>query len=518
MVEPNGDLRMWSWVFLLMYIGIMAICGVLGMRRVKSGDDFATARGSYGAIFLSFALVATTASGATFLGLPAITYKVGLSGLWYAFIYPLGVYGGILLCLRAVTRAGRIFGNRSIPEYLGDRYQSELLRLSVAIFSLLLLFYLAGQLLAGTVMFEQMMGIPKFYALAITSGVLLVYIAIGGAHADILTDGIQGALMIIIALGVIAMFMFGFGVDGGLGGVLNRLESLDPDTTKVFNPKSSIVTSSWDVFAIFAAHLPLGMLPHIGNKLWALKDNASRRRFMTLSFVLGLLMPGLALGGLLARAVLGDELLTGEYGPNYSIPALFITLLPSWLAALLGAGVLAAVMSTADGLAVSASQIFANDIYRCSLAPRYHKDRGEAYIDKLSLRISRIATAFVLIGAMGMAWAFQDLNVALLVWAGIGGMMAALAGPFMLGVFWRRLSRSGALLGFFAGAIVFIVLKSGGIHGEEGVLAWLSSQSSNPFACATLGGGASVIVSVLGSLFSEPLPSEHLDEVFGRED
>lgn len=517
MLEPNESLTMWSWTFLLMYIGVMAICGVMGMRRIKGGDDFATARGSYGAIFLSFALVATAASGATFLGIPAITYKDGVSGLWYAFIYPLGVYGGILLCLRAVTRAGEVFENRSIPEYLGDRYQSELLRLSVAIFSLLLLFYLAAQLLAGTVMFEQMMGIPKLYALAITSGVLLVYIAIGGAHADILTDGIQGALMIVIALGVIGMFAVGFGTDGGIGGILDRLEELDPDTTKIFNPKSPIVNSTWDVFAIFAAHLPLGMLPHIGNKLWALKDGASRRRFMTLSFVLGFLMPGLALGGLLARAVLGDELLTGQYGPNYSIPALFITLLPAWLAALLGAGVLAAVMSTADGLAVSASQIFANDIYRCSLAPRYHKERGESYIDKVSLRISRVATAVVLICAMAMAWAFQNTNVALLVWAGVGGMMAALAGPFMLGVFWRRLTREGALLGFFAGAIVFIVLKSGWLSGNEGILEWLAAQSPNPFACATLGGAVSMLVSVLGSVFSKPLPSEHLDKVFGTD-
>lgn len=515
-VDPS--LTTWSWAFLMMYIGIMVVCGVLGMRRVRGGDDFATARGSYGAVFLSFALVATTASGGTFLGVPAITYTVGVSGLWYAFIYPLGVYGGILMCLRAVTRAGHVFGNRSIPEYLGDRYQSEFLRLAVAIFSLLLLFYLAAQLLAGTVMFEQMMGIPKLWALAITAGVLLVYIAIGGAHADILTDGIQGALMIVIAIGVILMFLVGFGVDGGLGGVMARLEALDPDNVKTLRPGNSLVGSWWGVFAIFAAHLPLGMLPHLGNKLWALKDGSSRRKFMTMTFVMGFIMPGIALGGLLARAVLGDELLTGDLGANYSIPALFIALLPTWLAALLGAGVLAAVMSTADGLAVSASQIFANDIYRCSLAPRWHAQRGEEYVDGVSLQISRIATVVVLLGAMAMAWAFQNTNVALLIWAGVGGMMAALSGPFMLGVLWSRLSRMGAIFGFFAGAIVFIVLKGGLISGEEGVMGWLAAQTPNPFACATLGGFASLLASVGVSLVTEPLSEDHLKQVFGAAD
>ena len=145
---------------------------------------------------------------------------------------------------------------------------------------------------------------------------LLVYIAIGGAHADILTDGIQGALMIVIAIGVILMFLVGFGVDGGLGGVMARLEALDPDNVKTLRPGNSLVGSWWGVFAIFAAHLPLGMLPHLGNKLWALKDGSSRRKFMTMTFVMGFIMPGIALGGLLARAVLGDELLTGDLGAN----------------------------------------------------------------------------------------------------------------------------------------------------------------------------------------------------------
>jgi Na+/proline symporter len=277
MPELDPALTTWSWIFLAMYVAIMVVCGVIGMRRVRSGDDFATARGGYGAVFLSFALVATTASGGTFLGVPAIAYSAGLSGLWYAFIYPAGVYTGIMISMRVVTRAGHVFGNRSVPEYLGDRYQSEFLRLAVAVFSLLLLFYLAAQLLAGTVMFEQMMGIPKFWALVITSGILLGYIAIGGAHADILTDGIQGALMLILAIGVIAMFWIGFGIEGGFQGMLTRLEELDPQNVAVLREGHPLVGSWWGVFAIWAAHLPLGMLPHIGNKLWALKDETSTR-------------------------------------------------------------------------------------------------------------------------------------------------------------------------------------------------------------------------------------------------
>ena len=164
MPEVDPNLRIWGWVFLLIYLCAMLAFGFMGMRRVRSSDDFATARGGYGPLFLAFALTATAASGGTFIGIPAIAYTSGFSALWYAFIYPIGLYGGLLLCLRGIRRAGENFGSRSMPEYLGDRFDSEALRICVSVFSMLLMFYLAGQLLAGAVMFNKMMGIELLEA------------------------------------------------------------------------------------------------------------------------------------------------------------------------------------------------------------------------------------------------------------------------------------------------------------------------------------------------------------------
>ena len=65
------------------------------------------------------------------------------------------------------------------------------------------------------------------------------------------------------------------------------------------------------------------------------------------------------------------------------------------------------------------------------------------------------------------------------------------------------------------GAVVFIGLKGGLITGDAGVVGWLAAQTPNPFACATLGGFASVLVSCFVSLATEPLPETHLAQVFG---
>ena len=516
------SLRIWSWVFLFLYVGAMIGFGYLGMRKVKTGDDFSTARGGNGMWFLAFAMTATTASGATFLGIPGLGYRFGFPALGYALVYPFAVYLGIWICFKQVQKVGNNFGNRSIPEFMGDRYQSEAMRVIVALFSIVLMFYLAAQLLAGLVMFEQMLGLNPVWALVVTTSVLAVYVVLGGAHADIITDGIQGAMMLGMALMIVVLFSVGFGVEGGLPGVMTKLAELDPKTVMVVYEGSGILDSYWDFTAIFIAHLSLGMLPHIGNKVWALKEGIGRTRFILLCLVLGIVLASMIFGGILARAVLGDVLLAEPGGPNQAIPALFIHLFPVWLAAFLGIAILSAIMSTADGLVISTSQVFANDIYRRTLAQKLHPEASEEEIDHNVLRISRWSIIFVLAGAAVLAWFSIGQNIALMVWVGLGGMMAALAGPAVVGVFWRGVTKHGAIWGFLASAVSFIALRNtwlpgGAIDGGliEQLLFELASQAGNPFACTTIGEGVSILVTVVVSLSSKSLPKEHLDLIFG---
>lgn len=523
MLSIDPSLRLWGWFFLIIYIGGMLGFGFVGMRRVRNSDDFATARGSYGPLFLAFALTATTASGGTFLGLPALAYETGFSALWYAFMYSLATYLGLIVCLRGIRRAGESFGTRSMPEYLGDRFDSDTLRICVSLFSILLLFYLAGQLLAGAVMFNKMMGINILPALITTALIILIYIVIGGAHADILTDGVQGGLMLILSLVVLSMFCVGFGVEGGYAGMLDKLETLDPALLKPLHPTHPVLNSRWDILAIFVMHAPLGLLPHIGNKLWALKEDRAQAKFIAFAFTFGMLLPAMTFGGILARAVLGDALLVDGASANDAIPALFIAVLPSWLAAMIGAGVLAAIMSTADGLVVSISQIFANDIYRRSIAPRFHGEPfPEQVVDRIALKLSRAAAVLIVMGAGWLAYESQTMNVALLMASGIGGLLAAICGPIYAGILWRGATKAGALAGFIVGGTLFIILKSGALEANwfadsfvEIPGVWLANQASNAFSCATIGAFASIFCVVTVSLFTHPPSAQHLKRVFG---
>ena len=242
------NLTEWSWLFLALYIALMVGIGLYAQRKIKHADDFATARGAYGPFFLALAFAASTASGATFLGSPALSYEWGLAANWGNFLYPIGVYVGILISMRLIATSGNRFGNRSIPEYLGDRYQSEFMRLAVSLLSLVLFFYLAGQLVSGVVMFEIMLGLNAEWALGITTLVLLFYVVLGGAHADILTDGFQGALMLVLAVLVIVLTLMGYGIDGGLFALVDNLEAQDPNLATALNPSTPLYHSWWSIF------------------------------------------------------------------------------------------------------------------------------------------------------------------------------------------------------------------------------------------------------------------------------
>ncbi|MCH7744139.1 MAG: sodium:solute symporter family protein [Proteobacteria bacterium] len=515
------SLVVWSWIFLVVYISFMVGIGIYAQRKIKHADDFATARGSYGPFFLALAFAASTASGATFLGSPALSYEWGLAANWGNFLYPIGVYVGILISMRLIATSGNRFGNRSIPEYLGDRYQSDGIRVLVSLLSLVLFFYLAGQLVSGVVMFEIMLGLDSNWALIITTVVLLVYVVLGGAHADILTDGVQGAMMLVLAVVVIVLTLMGFGIEGGFSGMWENLAAQDRNLTTALNPKTPLYHSWWSIFVIAFAHLPLGLLPHLGNKLWALRSDGDRLHFVKLASMFGITLGMLGLAGLLARAHFGDVLYLDGANPNQSLPLLFIELFPTWLAALIGIGVLSAIMSTADGLVVSSSQIIANDLYRRTIVPITKPDLSDDELDQRVLKISRISTVVVLLICMIMAWSLMDVNVSLIVWIGVGGMMASFAGPLVVGALWRGVTRHGAYAGLIAGFTTFLILHmqllnpdwfaQGTIHTA---VTWLYGEGPNPFSCAVMGEIISVAFTVVVSKLTQPLPEKHLEDLF----
>ena len=224
----------------------------------------------------------------------------------------------------------------------------------------------------------------------------------------------------------------------------------------------------------------------------------------------------LGLGGIMARAILGE----GVNG-NQALIMLFIELFPSWLAALLGVGILAAVMSTADGLVVSSSQIVANDIYRLSFVPKFRANLSEEEVERRVLNVSRVSTVVIMILCTILAWNMLDMNVTIIVWIGSGCMMAAFAGPLILGSVWSGVTKAGAFAGLISGGLTFILVFNRAIDPEwfapgmlQNAVQWLVIESPNPWSCAAMGELVSIAFTVIVSKATQPLPEEHIQELF----
>ena len=183
-------------------------------------------------------------------------------------------------------------------------------------------------------------------------------------------------------------------------------------------------------------------------------------------------------------------------------------------------GVLAAIMSTADGLLISTSQVFANDIYRRSIAPRIHQHLSESELDHNVLVISRTVTVLTLIGSIFLGWSVMHMNVTLLVWAGVGGFTAALMGPLVFGSLWNGVTRAGALAGFLGGATSFILIHAQIISGHwlkglalEEAGQWFAFHAQSPYSAAAIGGFISLALCYFVPKRTMPLPAEHLQRV-----
>lgn len=492
----------WGWTFLAAYLVLMIYLGLVGLRRTGTSDDYATARGTYGGLLLGLSYMAMVASGSTFLGIPGLAYESGFKAGYYPMLYPIGIYLGTMLVARRMKFMGDRLRSQTIPDFLGDVYRSSLLRGIAALISLFLIYYVMAQLAASGQMFETILGIPYQAGVWIAIGVVMVYMIMGGSHSDIISDAIQGLLMLAVTVFIISAFLVGAGVEGWGPSAVNAALPSEMQWSTHTDPADPTFSSWWVIVLLLVAHLGFFTLPHLGNKFFAMRGTAQTRRFVATSSIVGIVVGFLFLGGVLGRAM-GIE----DIHPDSVIPNLFVQLLPAWTAALLSVAVLSAIISTADGLLMSISQIFANDLYRKTYVPWRGKDPESPQVDRTALLIGRLGVLVAGVVAGIAVYSPPDL-LSILLWVGIGGIIATLSGPIFLAVFWRhRVNTFGAITGGLLAFALYFAIHLGpqfGLYG--GIYPW----NENPFASTAVAGLAGVVLCTLLSVFGRPLPADHL--------
>ncbi|WP_353223658.1 sodium:pantothenate symporter [Salinisphaera sp. C84B14] len=471
-----NDTRIMIWIGLVIFLALIAVLGYIGSKKTATIADFSIAGASLGPVVLGLAYAATFFSASTFVGYTGWAYEWGFSSLWiFLTLIAASPLGLIVIAKRA--RAMNISQKSlSLPDWLGDRYDSDFVRVGAALICLFNIFYIAAQFAAGAWIFNTLLGLPYDVGVVFIAVIVVAYVFGGGSYADIYTDAAQALLMVIMGVLVFVsvFWMFDGGLTAALTEISQTLEARDPNLVAVTNPDSIVFYSVPAIVGAFIIQFAFAAQPQLFNKVLALKDPKDMRRMIIVYIVAALGFLLVIFGGLYAAVTVDVDNL------DTSLLQYVTVAFPPIVSAFLGLVIIAAAMSTTDGIFVVMSTIVANDIYLKVLVRRGYIKKSPAEAERSALLLSRISV--IVVGVVASLIVFNPPeSIGMFIWVGISGVASGTLGPLLASLFFPALAtRAAASCSLVAGLVAYLAImftdaiKSTMAAGSVGVLIGLT--------------------------------------------
>ncbi|SEB51548.1 sodium/proline symporter [Paramicrobacterium humi] len=479
-------------IAIVLYFAGMLTIGWFAYRRTKDNlDDYMLAGRGLRPGVAALSAGASDMSGWLLMGLPGAIYISGLVEAWIAIGLTIGAWLNwkfVAPRLRAYTE---VAGNSiTIPSFLEHRLRdrSRALRIVCGIIILVFFtFYVSSGMVAAGKFFESSFGINYLWGMLIVAVITMIYTLFGGFLGATLTDVAQGILMLaaLIAVPIVAVINA-----GGPAATVSAINEVDPNLL-------SLVSGGTVLGIISAAAWGLGYFgqPHIIVRFMALRTpqeaKAGRR--------IGIGWMVLTVLGSIATALIGIAYYHNNGGSPTDAKSgetvfldLAQILFHPFIAGLVLAAVLAAIMSTISSQLVVTSSALVEDLFKIIA----EKTGGVARLkDKTYVTLGRLGVLVVAIIAVLLAInpSQSILDLVGFAWAGFGASF----GPIiLLSLFWKKLSNWGALAGLITGAVVAYVWGQFGadIFGAE---SWVAQTYE-----IIPGFVANLVVAIVVSLFT----------------
>ncbi len=444
-------------VTFVIYLVVMLGIGVYFWRATANLSDYVLGGRTLGGGVAALSAGASDMSGWLLLGLPGAMYAGGMNQIWIGIGLTIGAYLNwqfVAARLRVYTEVAH--DAITLPDYLEGRFEdsSKMLRvISAVVILVFFVFYTSSGLVAGAKLFESTFGLSYNLALWIGGIIIISYTFLGGFLAVSWTDFFQGimmfcALIIVPIVGIIAV--------GGWGETTSQVAAVDPAYNDVMSDMSL-----FGIISLMVWGLGYFGQPHILARFMAIRSASEvpKARLIGMSWmVFGLF--GAIFVGYAGIAYFADSPLED---PETVFIALVTLLTHPWVAGFLLAAILAAVMSTVDSQLLVSSSAITEDFYKAFLRP------GAS--DMELVWVGRAAVIGIALIALIIA-GDQDAGVLALVSYAWGGFGAAFGPVVLLSLFWRDMTRNGALAGIIVGAVTVVVWKQleGGIFDMYEIL------------------------------------------------
>jgi cation/acetate symporter len=539
-----------NWTFLLVGITFALYIGIAIWTRAGSTKEFYIAGGGVSPLANGLATAADWMSAASFISMAGIISFSGYDGA----VYLMGWTGGYVLLALLLAPYLRKFGKFTVPDFIGDRYYSNVARTVAVICAILVSFtYVAGQMRGVGVVFSRFLEVDIDTGVYIGMVIVFIYAVLGGMKGITYTQVAQYCVL-IFAYMVPAFFIsfamtgnvipqLGFGdtlADGSGTYLLDKLDGLH--TELGFHEYTSGSKSMLDVFAItFALMVGTAGLPHVIVRFFTVPKvrDARKSAGYALAFIAILYTTAPAIAAF-ARTNLIN---TVSNQPYSEMPAWFtswektglitfndlnkdgtiqyvgdaqkneltinrdiivlanpeIANLPAWVIALVAAGALAAALSTAAGLLLVISTAVSHDLIKKQLKPNI-SDKEEL----MWARIGAMAAVFVA-GYFGIN---PPGFVAAVVALAFGLAAASFFPALILGIFDKRMNREGAIAGMVIGILLMlfymIKYRLGGFGGGTEADWWFGIS---PEGFGTVAMLVNLVVALAVSRMTAPPPA-----------
>ena len=460
-------------VILAIYLIGMTIIGIYFTKRAHSSEDhYWTAGRSINSCVGAFALFAALASSSSLMG--AVGSGVAL-GIPFLFAYGFGAVAILPFTMFLVSGQIRRSGVATLPEFFKQRFGNSVQVVSVFIVVVGMTFYMVPQMTASGLIGSYVLGIEYKTAVIVLGLGCTLYAALGGMWAITYTDLIQGALILIGMFVLAALVLF---EHGGLSALVQDALAAAPHFGDVTQPWLSY-------FGLFLAFLWFGIVsPSAVMRNFASRDARTARRsalwaclLYLLVFVFGFVVAagGASLG--ILDTLENRDMIFVSVIEHYMSPV---------LAGIMFAGLLAAIMSSADAMLLAISAGVARDIYKEYI----NKEASEKTVTRIGFAVMIVASIIGILIAINP----PQLIAIMVGWVG-GFLLSSFGFPLVLGIWWKRANKQGALAGMLGGAIMFLIL----------VITEPFALVSEPIIAAPV----SLLLTIVVSLATSP-PSEEI--------
>lgn len=427
-------------VFLL-GITLLAMYGYKISRRTV--EDYFTASRTLGTFVSLFTYFATLCSAFTFLGCAGWGYSKGLA--WYG---PIGVATAFIsinfyVFGYKVWLLGKKYGYVSPPELIKDRYGVSLQIVYAGVMLVFVLPYLAVQAIGAGYVLEEISGglLPYAAGAGIITG-FMVLLTIGGMRSVAWTDAVMGILMLgCLSVAFVLVSVKG----GGLTGIIGEIARESPEHLSRPGVGGFFTPGVWFGFLLLWV-LADPLMPQLWTRMYAVKNVRVIKRMMFLFPLVALVVFFFPVW----IGAMGSRLIPGLTGPDVDriLPLLMVKFAPPWLVAIILAGSLAALISTADSQALALTSIVTRDIYA-------------SFINRRASTSHQVIFARILLIALflfGFLIALRPVStlvgITTAAFTGIGILYPAT----IAALYWPRATKWGALSSIIGGETVSVLL------------------------------------------------------------